>query len=86
MTLTRAPHAGFSTRRALAAAAPGWAAHAADRQDGDRASMLTLYRTALALRRATPGLGGGPWNGWRAPRRSWPSAARRGPLPGQPAA
>ncbi|MDN5750245.1 MAG: glycoside hydrolase family 13 protein [Pseudonocardia sp.] len=32
----------------------------AQAQDGDPASMLTLYRTALALRRAVPQLGDGP--------------------------
>ncbi|AXQ54316.1 glycoside hydrolase family 13 protein [Streptomyces koyangensis] len=55
-----APHAGFSTDEPWLPQPPGWAAHAADLQDGDPASMLTLYRTALALRRATPGLGDGP--------------------------
>ncbi|PAX83896.1 DUF3459 domain-containing protein, partial [Streptomyces albidoflavus] len=55
-----APYAGFSTGEPWLPQPPGWAAHAADLQDGDPASMLTLYRTALALRRATPGLGDGP--------------------------
>lgn len=36
-----------------------WPQYAADRQDGDPASMLTLYRTALGLRRAAAGFGGG---------------------------
>lgn len=36
-----------------------WGTYAADRQDGDPDSMLTLYRTALGLRRAAGGFGGG---------------------------
>jgi alpha-glucosidase len=36
-----------------------FAAVTAEAQDGDPASMLTLYRTALRLRRELPGLGGG---------------------------
>ncbi|WP_329441854.1 glycoside hydrolase family 13 protein [Streptomyces sp. NBC_01426] len=35
-----------------------WGRYAADRQDGDPDSMLTLYRTALGLRRAAAGFGG----------------------------
>ncbi|GAA1854986.1 glycoside hydrolase family 13 protein [Myceligenerans crystallogenes] len=34
----------------------GWSAYAADRQAADPASMLTLYRTMIAARRAEPGL------------------------------
>lgn len=37
----------------------GWGAYAADRQGEDPDSMLTLYRTALGLRRAAGGFGGG---------------------------
>ncbi|MFK0220125.1 glycoside hydrolase family 13 protein [Streptomyces vinaceus] len=37
----------------------GWGGYAADRQGGDPDSMLTLYRTALGLRRAAGGFGGG---------------------------
>lgn len=37
-----------------------WASYAADRQVADPASMLTLYRTALGLRRTEPGFGDGP--------------------------
>jgi alpha-glucosidase len=36
-----------------------WAAHTAERQDGDPASMLNLYRAALRLRRQIPELGEG---------------------------
>lgn len=36
-----------------------WPQYAADRQDGDPDSMLALYRTALGLRRAAAGFGGG---------------------------
>ncbi|MGH3466162.1 MAG: glycoside hydrolase family 13 protein [Thermocrispum sp.] len=38
----------------------GWAGHTADEQAVDSRSMLTLYRTALRLRRASPELGDGP--------------------------
>ncbi|MER7785081.1 hypothetical protein OHB02_24330 [Streptomyces albidoflavus] len=48
--------------------------------------MLTLYRTALALRRATPGLGGGPLEWLESPEEVVAFRRRRGPLPGQPAA
>ena len=41
-----------------------WAAMAAERQAGDPASMLELYRTALRIRREHPGLGSGPMR-WR---------------------
>lgn len=37
---------------------PGWGGFAADRQAPDPASMLSLYRTALALRRTDPGFAG----------------------------
>jgi alpha-glucosidase len=37
----------------------GWAELTVERQDGDPASMLTLYRAALALRRDRPELGDG---------------------------
>ncbi|SDL73642.1 glycoside hydrolase family 13 protein [Streptomyces wuyuanensis] len=37
-----------------------WTSYAADRQAADPASMLTLYRTALGLRRTEPGFGDGP--------------------------
>lgn len=36
-----------------------WARYAVDRQSDDPDSMLTLYRTALALRRAEAGFGDG---------------------------
>lgn len=38
-----------------------WGALTAAAQDGDPGSMLTLYRSALAIRRAEPGLGDGPF-------------------------
>ncbi|MFJ8871636.1 alpha-amylase family glycosyl hydrolase [Streptomyces sp. NPDC102473] len=37
-----------------------WARYAVDRQDADRESLLSLYRTALLLRRSTAGFGDGP--------------------------
>ena len=37
---------------------------AAERQAGDPASMLELYRSALRIRREHPGLGSGPMR-WR---------------------
>jgi alpha-glucosidase len=37
-----------------------WAELSAERQDGDPGSTLSLYRRALALRRAEPALGDGP--------------------------
>ncbi|WP_399128176.1 glycoside hydrolase family 13 protein [Actinacidiphila sp. ITFR-21] len=40
-----------------------WAARTAEIQSADPASMLSLYRAALRLRRAEPGLGDGPL-GW----------------------
>lgn len=44
-----------------------WPAYAADRQAGDPDSMLTLYRTALGLRRAASGFGGGSLEWLQAP-------------------
>ncbi|MFF9134605.1 glycoside hydrolase family 13 protein [Streptomyces sp. NPDC014806] len=56
-----APHAGFGSHSEPWLPQPeGWAAYAVDRQSGDPASMLTLYREALALRRAEDGFGDGP--------------------------
>ena len=46
-------------RHAVAAAARRLAAHTAEAEAGDPASMLTLYRTALRLRREHPALGDG---------------------------
>jgi alpha-glucosidase len=37
-----------------------WKNHTVEVQDGDPASMLTLYQAALLVRRAEPGLGDGP--------------------------
>jgi alpha-glucosidase len=56
-----APHAGVGWHGETWLPQPeGWAAYAVDRQSGDPASMLTLYREALALRRAEDGFGDGP--------------------------
>jgi alpha-glucosidase len=44
-----------------------WAAMAAERQAGDPASMLELYRSALRVRREHPGLGAGPMHWQEAP-------------------
>ena len=43
----------------MAAATAGVATVTAERQEGDPASMLSLYRAALELRRAHPALGDG---------------------------
>ena len=52
-----------------------FAAMAAERQAGDPASMLELYRSALRIRREHPGLGSGPMR-WRdAPKGFWRSSA-----------
>ena len=42
-----------------------WASMTAEKQDADPASMLSLYRAALALRHGHPGLAGGAF-GWNA--------------------
>ncbi|MCK8681015.1 glycoside hydrolase family 13 protein [Streptomyces lichenis] len=56
-----APYAGFGSRTEPWLPQPeGWDGYAADRQAADPDSMLGLYRTALALRRAEPALGDGP--------------------------
>ena len=55
-----------------------FAAMAAERQAGDPASMLELYRSALRIRREHPGLGSGPMR-WRdAPKGFWRSSAAAG--------
>jgi alpha-glucosidase len=52
------PYAGFGSREEPWLPQPaGWASYAADRQRRDPQSMLTLYRTAIALRRV---FGDGP--------------------------
>ena len=55
-----APPFGFSRpgARAWLPQPAAWASITAERQDGDPASMLSLYRAALALRHAHPGLAG----------------------------
>ncbi|MEV6260458.1 glycoside hydrolase family 13 protein [Streptomyces sp. NPDC051784] len=56
-----APHAGFgSTADPWLPQPQDWASYAADRQATDPASMLSLYREALALRRAEPGFAAAP--------------------------
>ncbi|GHH82476.1 alpha-glucosidase [Streptomyces sulfonofaciens] len=56
-----APYAGFGSREEPWLPQPaGWDSYAADRQAGDPDSMLSLYRTALAVRRGRPGFGDGP--------------------------
>ncbi|WP_086771340.1 glycoside hydrolase family 13 protein [Streptomyces bobili] len=55
------PYAGFGSDAEPWLPQPaGWSAYAADRQAADPASMLSLYRTALRLRRTEPALGDGP--------------------------
>ncbi|MFM9494373.1 glycoside hydrolase family 13 protein [Streptomyces galilaeus] len=55
------PHAGFGSDAVPWLPQPvGWSAYAADRQAADPASMLSLYRTALRLRRTETALGDGP--------------------------
>ncbi|MGV9758203.1 glycoside hydrolase family 13 protein [Streptomyces tricolor] len=52
------PHAGFGAREEPWLPQPaGWPSYAVDRQRSDPASMLSLYRTAIALR---PRFGDGP--------------------------
>lgn len=55
----------------------GWSAYAVDRQSADPASMLTLYREALRLRRGVPGFRGEPLT-WL-PSERGVMAFRRGP-------
>jgi alpha-glucosidase len=57
-----APPFGFSADARVAPWLPqpdGWREHTVAAQDGDPTSFLTLYRTALRLRRALPALGDG---------------------------
>ncbi|MCG8971599.1 MULTISPECIES: glycoside hydrolase family 13 protein [Streptomyces] len=56
-----APWWGFGSATEPWLPQPGdWADYAVDRQLGDPGSMLTLYRQALAVRRAGDGFGDGP--------------------------
>ncbi|MCX2180630.1 glycoside hydrolase family 13 protein [Streptomyces sp. SKN60] len=56
-----APWAGFgSTTEPWLPQPADWSRYAVDRQSADPDSLLTLYRTALALRRTEPGFGDGP--------------------------
>ena len=52
-----------------------WATLTVEAQAGDPGSMLELYRAALRLRRAEPGLGDGTLAWLPATRGSWPSPA-----------
>jgi alpha-glucosidase len=59
--LADAPYAGFGARQEPWLPQPrDWASYAADRQEADPGSMLSLYRTALHIRRTRPGFGDGP--------------------------
>lgn len=50
-----APHCGFGSREEPWLPQPeGWAAYAADAQEADPGSMLSLYRAALRIRRTEP--------------------------------
>lgn len=56
-----APYAGFgSDTEPWLPQPPSWPDYSADLQAGDPASMLTLYRESLRLRRSEPGFGDGP--------------------------
>ncbi|MYT68933.1 MULTISPECIES: glycoside hydrolase family 13 protein [unclassified Streptomyces] len=56
-----APNCGFGAGEEPWLPQPAyWADYAVDRQSDDPASMLTLYRTALEIRRGGPGFGDGP--------------------------
>ncbi|MFE0779118.1 glycoside hydrolase family 13 protein [Streptomyces sp. NPDC058861] len=58
-----APAYGFGTAAGTEPWLPqpaDWARYAVDRQAADPGSMLSLYRTALRLRRGEPGFGDGP--------------------------
>ncbi len=54
------PSLGFGTGGAWLPQPASWAGLAASVQEGDAGSMLELYRSALAARRAEPDLHGGP--------------------------
>ena len=53
------PPFGFSTGTPWLPQPDGWQSNTAEAEAGDPASMLTLYRTALRLRREHPALGDG---------------------------
>ena len=54
-----APHGGFSTVKPWLPIPDGHRSRAADRQDGDRGSVLSFYREVLAMRSGQPALVGG---------------------------
>ncbi|MEU7179706.1 MULTISPECIES: glycoside hydrolase family 13 protein [Streptomyces] len=60
------PSYGFGTGGSWLPQPAGWAALSVAAQTGDPDSTLELYRTALALRRAHPGLGAGDAVEWLA--------------------
>ena len=75
--------AGFSPDGAAEPWLPqpdGWARYAASRQQGDPDSVLELYRTVLARRRAHPALGDGDLTWVSAPRRRGAAPAPRAGL------
>ncbi|MEZ0096286.1 glycoside hydrolase family 13 protein, partial [Streptacidiphilus sp. EB129] len=75
------PPFGFSPERAAEPWLPqpvGWAALTVEAQTGVPGSVLTLYRTALPLRRAEPALHGGDF-AWHSPAGAAVLDFRRGP-------
>ena len=80
------PPFGFSTTPDTWLPMPTeWAPLTVAAQDGDPGSMLSLYRTALALRAVLPGVRRcGPGVAARAPRVPGVPPSRRPGLPGQP--
>jgi glycosidase len=56
MPWNESPYAGFSSTEPWLPLNPDWATRNVAAQEGDPASMLTLYRSLLALRRAHPAL------------------------------
>jgi alpha-glucosidase len=62
------PAYGFGSRAEPWLPQPAdWGGYAVDRQSGDPGSMLTLYRTALRVRRSAAGFGDGPLTWLAAP-------------------
>ncbi len=62
------PHAGFTTGEPWLPMNADWATRNVAAQEGDPASMMTLYRALLALRRATPALSVGSYHAVAADR------------------
>ncbi|OUM00666.1 alpha-amylase family glycosyl hydrolase [Variovorax sp. JS1663] len=61
MQWSGAPQAGFTTGTPWLRLASDWPSHNVESQAGDAASMLTLYRRLIALRRAQPALNRGDY-------------------------